>query len=373
MDPLIENVLCNLGVITISHGDPTLREELENVHFATCLLSDILSSSMSSILNIPGDLSRYHGSFGPSQLIVRNMRADNWCIHTVERITRGFTYSLQAYAYALGTCRTKQEHKGCRIGYCFAIQADKASEMRHLDCSSAACDILEAPIDSIAEALQDGVIPLMEVRFKDRKNTDPYLVVKRADGKTPYIAISHVWADGLGTSEANCIPVCQLRGLLHPLYQIQDDINVMDKGSSTGIAPIMPFWLDVLCISVDIRYQNLRDFSIRKMHDIYQQAHCVLALDLDFARMTRRNTPPYEIMTKVVMSGWLTRLWTFQEGVLPQSLYLGVNDGCLNLDAEYQNLFLGDQEELNMPGFVADCLDYGSSSLLFESCPRKLA
>lgn len=358
---------------TISHGDPQIHDDLEKIQFVAGLLSDLLCSFMRLVFQIPGEQSPRNSDlgFGRSRLVIRNMRANGWCLHTMNRISMICPYTMQAYIYALGTCRTTQDHSRCTTGYCYANQAGTDFEAQHLGCTSADCGNLKTPIDEIVKVLQEGHIPLLEVQFKGKEYRDPYLVVRKADGKTPYVAISHVWADGLGNSKANSIPICQFNGLLRSLQEIQYIKSVLEKMEAKEDGLMMPFWLDTLCIPVEDQYQNLRDFSIQKMHGIYQQAHCALVLDPDFARMTKRRTPLHEILCRVLLSGWITRLWTYQEATLPTILYIRVKDGIIDLHSTYNRYYQRHNEDWIRARPVADTLVLHGISLLWALMPRE--
>lgn len=358
---------------TINHGDPQLREELEKIHFAAGLLSAILSGFMQEVFKIPGEQTPTLRQlrFGPSRLVIRNMCANNWCLHTTNRISVLCTYTMQAYLYALGTSRTTQDHSRCTTAYCYANQTGTNFEAQHLGCTVSDCSNLETPIDKIVQVLQEGLIPLLEVQFRGKEYTDPYLVVRKADGNTPYVAISHVWADGLGNSKANSIPICQLNALLRSLYEIKHDKEMMEKKGAKDDRSMMPFWLDTLCIPVGDEYQSLREFSIQKMHDIYQQAHCALVLDPDFVRMTRRQTPLHEIVCRVFLSGWITRLWTFQEGALPSILYIRAKDGIIDIYPLCKRYIQRHCDDWIRARPVADTLVYDAIPLLSFSMPRE--
>lgn len=91
------------------------------------------------------------------------------------------------------------------------------------------------------------------------------------------------------------------------------------------------FWLDTLCIPVHKDFQHLRDFSIRKMHDIFKFSFRTLVSDHDIYLATG-NPTFLEIATRMVLSAWVTRLWTVQEGDLPPRLFLRVQGGKLDYD-----------------------------------------
>ncbi|OCK75280.1 hypothetical protein K432DRAFT_409167 [Lepidopterella palustris CBS 459.81] len=372
----VANVLTSLAG-TLNSRIHQLGDKLAQVQLAASLISHTLCSYMREVLKTPDDksitqrLSLAPLEFGRSRLIISKMTANKWCPHTMNRLTETCSYNMQAYIYALGTARTSQDHSKCTSGYCCANQAGADFEVQHIGCPSSDCDMIQTPLREVVEVLERGFIPLLEVRFKGRNYTNPYLVVKKADGNTPYAAISHVWADGLGNPRANAIPSCQLASMLRSLQRIQYiKTSQIDKKEAKEAGPMMPFWLDTLCIPVEDQYQSLRDFSIEKMHEIYQQAHCTLVLDPDFIRLNRRSGC-HEVLSRVCLSGWITRLWTFQEGSLPPIVYIRVKDGVIDLYSIYMWYLRRHNRDWLRSRPVVDLLVDNSIALFAGMLPRK--
>ena len=82
--------------------------------------------------------------------------------------------------------------------------------------------------------------------------------------EAPYIAIFHVWSDGLGKARANTLPQCQLR-------RLQDHID--DLYESSG--PI-PFWIDTICVPLE---RQARKTAIYRMGQTYAGSDNVLVID----------------------------------------------------------------------------------------------
>ena len=76
---------------------------------------------------------------------------------------------------------------------------------------------------------------------------------------------------------------------------------------------------------------DYRKTAIDLMNDTYQNADKVLVLDDQIARSTSRATPE-ESLLRILSSGWMTRLWTLQEGLLAGKLRFQFRERAL--DAE---------------------------------------
>ncbi|OCH91924.1 hypothetical protein OBBRIDRAFT_833835 [Obba rivulosa] len=111
---------------------------------------------------------------------------------------------------------------------------------------------------------------------------------------TAYVAISHVWADGLGSTTEAGLPTCQLRRLSTLAHRLV-----------TGGA----FWIDGLDAAV------------------------VLVIDSGVYSCSI-NAPSEEKLLCVITSGWMQRLWTLQEAILARKLVFEFSDGI----ASWENL-----------------------------------
>lgn len=185
----------------------------------------------------------------------------------------------------------------------------------------------------------------------------------RADRPPPYVAISHVWSDGLGNTTGNTIPRCRMPFIQRavwlsrtPMDYDPKDIrdhnyrpNYIDggfiwpyvKNSSFPCLvtqPIMPFWFDTFCVP---RSPLARDKAIRLMTRTYQSAATVIVLDQKLCgtsiggcgvgRKFRGRTWA-DAATCILMSPWMGRLWTLQEGLLAKKLLFMFQEGFV--DAE---------------------------------------
>ncbi|GIJ81655.1 hypothetical protein Asppvi_000154 [Aspergillus pseudoviridinutans] len=174
------------------------------------------------------------------------------------------------------------------------------------------------------------------------------LVAYNPQSKQKYVAISHIWSDGMGNENDNALPECQLsriQGLLDEL----DSTTRPDEPRNRVFGPqvfsesrspvdrSVGFWMDTLCILSDERsnekpeYKDIRDSSISNMRNIYKGAHRALVLD-KWIQEIDLSADVIEKVARLYLSNWQHRLWTLQEGVLAQNLFFQFNDGQLELD-----------------------------------------
>jgi hypothetical protein len=93
------------------------------------------------------------------------------------------------------------------------------------------------------------------------------------------------------------------------------------------------FWMDTLCIPAlhPTQYMEQRRAAIANMREIYMKATCVLVLDSELLQVCS-HVSNLELMIRVVTSGWMRRVWTLQEGVLNEAIYVQLKDRTINLN-----------------------------------------
>ncbi len=156
----------------------------------------------------------------------------------------------------------------------------------------------------MSELLSSGKIPAM---LYDGRN----LTVRDVDDG-PFVAISHVWADGLGST-------AELVGLV-PTCQVARIANLARLLVSDGA-----FWIDSLCVSDS---KALRNRAIRLMAATYRQAERVLVLDATIWQLAIK-TPPKERILRLALSPWMHRVWTLPEGLLAREIHFECVDGLV--------------------------------------------
>ncbi|KAI0770005.1 hypothetical protein C8Q74DRAFT_1369239 [Fomes fomentarius] len=241
------------------------------------------------------------------------MVANGWC---PSMCRPNLSPERMAYASALTPLirRPREDHTLCTIHGCKSphLIVDNATyktqhvRSRHSSLSFlklSSCPFLLPSLADVSELLEAGQLPV--IVYNGRTLT----VRNAADG--PYIAISHVWADGLGSTTEQGLPACQVA-------RISDVASRLVPGSGA-------FWIDSLCIPGSNK--ELRKCAIRLMADTYRGAAKVVVLDAELGRLSTSSTPLKEVALRIAMSAWMRRIWTLQEGLLSRELYFEFADG----------------------------------------------
>lgn len=186
--------------------------------------ADLLKSGLSSIRDQQiNDQS--------SQRWKERMLANGWCCHQVNHLSK--IHGLEALSYLATLERSSHrlaDHKRCLSSVaCVAYNVDPATyKTRHVavDCK---CLMVSTPYGHLTKIIREGEIPLISIEGGTNASATHELRVYPRSRKSRYIAISHVWADGLGNLNENALPLCQIKRLKAHLLALQavfGDFNV---------------------------------------------------------------------------------------------------------------------------------------------------
>lgn len=239
------------------------------------------------------------------------------------------TLSLQTrhFLACLDNRDPEQKHQGCNIRQCIVYQNDLgAYQTKHVS-KECDCETLSVGSDALYTILKAKALPLIRVR---RAQTLGELSVDIV-ASTPtsrYVALSHVWADGLGNPYANALPRCQLSyigSIIEDLDTIArypailgpdlngKEVQVRREQGDSGEELLL--WCDTLCCPV--QPEEAKHLALEYMYKTYRGATLVLVLDASLRRYNVETVDIDEVSMTISMSPWMRRLWTLQEGALP--------------------------------------------------------
>lgn len=356
LDPFVtKGTAPNYGIEQMSAAtfgtSPTRKDEdahpfrkiLLSVKLLVCQLRGPLLS-LQSAFRFNSDLGDLLGSY-----MIRN----GWCPHQVDAICSSYDFDT---ASQLALFRWESIgydiHHSCVPKTCLAYNNPSNNYVTAHATSDCHCKHIGPSADEVAKIVRDGGIPLISVRSASYGALE--VSVQPSNATSQYIAISHVWSDGMGNIGANTLPLCQIRRLSRllgflPLYGdqgrfyeyyasahddgVQGTILITRLGqkqmSSLSRCESPLFWIDTLCIPTDD--QDLRMRAINKMDAVYAHANKVLVLDSTITRINMKTTPTSEILTRLAWSPWRGRCWTLQEGAMAKRCYFQCADGALSL------------------------------------------
>ena len=301
-------------------GHPGARQSLVNLSIGC------LCAYLSSLFGLH-DATRFSRfEYLEQGVLEGRLLDDGWCPSQVKRVSRAL---LPTSLYLLSNMRRPDPHldhgisdiatgrKRCTEHQCFANQVRlKDYTTKHdaayvHDGNGVNCEFFATEQMQMFEWLKKGILPL--TLYTD---DPPKLYIVPSTTHTRYVAISHVWAQGLGNQDSNALPRCQLKRLSMIVNQLYPP----------SYRPV-PFWIDTL--SCPTEPKEARSLAIIQMRNTYSRADKVLVLDsyLDVESVGMSNA---EILLRILCSGWTTRLWTFQEGALARDAYFRFRDAAVN-------------------------------------------
>lgn len=265
---------------------------------------------------------------GSFTIIRDRMQQDGWCPAEITRLSRILSVTECYYATLIEPAGRDKDHSRCNGEKCQAYQVDQSTyRTKHcqMDCS---CEFVFARQSTLANILnEEDCVPIIYTDFPVRED-DGRLYVhlgpsRQSNRSTRYVAISHIWSDGLGNNENNSIPLCQFKRISRLISALYD----------VGESPA--FWFDTLCFPLGP--PDAYDLALIRMRQSYEEADKVLVLDnyllaasCDMMGMIE------EFPLRLVCAPWNRRLWTLQEGVLAKSLMFQFKDGFIDLTAWFK-------------------------------------
>lgn len=198
----------------------------------------------------------------------------------------------------------REQHEECRNNQCLANQVDLQSyETKHVE-DSCSCDEILVDGMTIHRILLDGHIPVVSI--KGDKLSDIYLDLETNINGREYVALSHVWADGLGNKRANGLPRCQLLRLGKVISAIPPRSTPRDREVTLNSnRPLL--WCDTLCCPR--RPVAARKLALAGFDRVYREASQVLVLDSSIEQFQSRPLQPEDAWARVLTSNWMRRLW----------------------------------------------------------------
>ena len=332
--PAIENYPPDFGVYLIPLAVllETLQYQRANIFPEAPLQKfDVITSNFSPLISsvspdeqprnldrIPLDLS--------SAIITDEFVRKGWCPYTVNHILlTEDSPSVVAYATLFREYPTfiTKNHQHCTAERCSVSNVDTATYFpRHItkDCK---CGYLKPDMAKVMEALESGCIPLMGL---NESNGEVITFAKQWEDGIPYVAISHVWADGRGSCSEQGLPRCQIFAMKKAVQ------NAFNKIHNKHID--IPFWIDSLCVPSS---PALRRIAIGLMARTYSSASVVLVFDEGIEQIMLSDSI-HEKMFVIFVSTWVQRLWPLQEMMVAAELVFQLADGLL----DHRELFSAD-------------------------------
>lgn len=249
------------------------------------------------------------------------MQAVNWCPSTIFALSdiRFARFKEAFWFFAnLTPPPVHDNHQSCTSDQCASLQVDESQYQSKHVTESCLCEHCGPTINALRKIVLDDAFPLVKL-FTDASTNEASLVVEEQGYRGKFVAISHVWADGLGNARTNSLPRCAL-------LKVQRHVNAL---VSCGSGANTPFWMDTLCLPVQPKI--LRKKALSMLNEPFAKATKVLVIDGYLQNFSITEMSPIEALARITISGWFKRLWTLAEGSLAQSTWFQFKDQALEI------------------------------------------
>jgi hypothetical protein len=287
----------------------------------------------------------------------KQMLGAGWCPCNVARAIHKFS-SMQTLNLLSRIDRKeiRRDHQECTLELCTSYQINQdeyRTQHRQPDCN---CDFISPDLEAIRDALEAEAWPLLNIVETGGELDGLHVEVVRSTPETPYIAISHVWADGLGNAEYNSLPKCQLsyiRERASNMNTSESSLPANSRAGGSGNPPLL-IWIDTLCCPK--KPAEAKKLAVNQMRSTYAGAQEVLVLDAELQCYDFHTIGLIESLARFYTSGWLNRVWTLQEGILGRRIWIQFKDGSFDLDQLMLNLSLANETDLKLRPFLYDLI-----------------
>lgn len=272
---------------------------------------------------------------GYGSIIESKLEERGWCKSDIVRMVRESSLSAICYASMIQKM-SDVSHKDCPESACTAHNIPTGlykPKHAYLECH---CEGLGLPARSAEDILDlEETFPLISLWVN--KEVDPPTRQFRAVAFRPglkYIALSHVWSDGLGDEVGNEILACQydrIKQLLLDLTGSSPQMEIKmekDTGSNTSGSWSPYFWLDTICVPRETKYRRV---ACARMSASYSNAEAVLVLDSELYKWSYSLGSDEEALIRISVGAWIKRVWTLSEGVLARRLVFKFADATYDL------------------------------------------
>ena len=263
-----------------------------------------------------------------SQIVNDRLIKDGWCQSDLARLEHNGATTILGLYYCslLGRRQVLRDHTHCSYVQCLACQIDPdKDQVRHV-IDGCNCIPVKVDMTKLCSILEKKSVPL--ITFQENAiSGKPSIQLSESKPDVTYVAISHVWADGLGNPTGNSLPLCQLRLLQERVNGVLLNEDFASQNRSANV----PFWIDTICVPPRKDHETRRKIALRLMNETYEEARTTLIVSLELENCSISHSRE-EVAMRMMSTSWWTRLWTLQEGVLGKNLTFQFLDGVVIAD-----------------------------------------
>ena len=298
----------------------------QEVRYSMCILqSTFRQMKMAMFPTSTRDSDSALGDF--DKAIKARLFKDGWCKSQVTRLFQQLSMLTLYYMSTLGPHFPDRDHCKCgEFDQCVATtNQPRVQKLMHTS-SDCVCDFFEVRQEQLDDIIAHDRIPLLRLSMDGQPEILEYDILKD-NSSLDYVAISHLWSDGLGVPSSNIMSICQFQKIYHrvELVAAKYSSELVNHGQSSL------FWIDTLCIPGT--EGQLKTKAIAMMERVYRKAKVVLVLESSLEALSAEE-PLAKRLLQIASAAWYTRLWTLQEGIFAKELEFQFRDHSINIIRE---------------------------------------
>ena len=249
-------------------------------------LCETLCDAVSVGLSLPGRTFEWR-CIGWNDEILRQMTWNGWCLHEVAVLRGEFiTFSAHEFLRSMIKPSLGLDHTRCNADFCLQLQTNESYKPKHttVHCSCENLGPVGPPLDTVIEYVTaENTIPVLRIlgRSADVLNIE-VLPHTSGDASAPYVALSHLWADGLGSQDELALPRCKVLRLASIIRNLN---GLIPWGRDHPEDRELFLWCDSLLCPIEpkqnatVDQKRSKANALDKMRDVYTNAAYVLVLD----------------------------------------------------------------------------------------------
>ncbi|KAK7965768.1 uncharacterized protein PG986_000045 [Apiospora aurea] len=313
---------------------------LSNICLAVDLLIIVLHEAVEQVWNslnprtatAPFDCfeSRFSGW---SRSVADCLSENGWCPTDPSRLSAAG--GIEAVCVASLVCRRGPglpTHERCEEDECIAYNVPKGTYVpKHATACRyrESCGVISVPSGSPDDILvQTDSYPILQAsvhsEFGGPNSHQQELRAIKYEPGMKYIAISHVWSDGL------VVYFSRLQKATMSPWVVSNALGLRSRSgrpTSGSIRSVFP------------HKKEARRLACARMASSYENASLVLVLDSELQSWQYHKGTDAEALLRIVSSSWAKRVWTLSEGILARRLVFQFAD-CLFEIEEVRNRIL---------------------------------
>lgn len=241
-----------------------------------------------------------------------------------------------------------EDHGRCSAEQCKLDSSPKLERQHRAECVAHDCYVSRPSVAAVYEILDRGAIPLMQLRRDDNdKIWIKTIRCTREDlRRSDYVAFSHVWRHGYGSTTEEGLLQCQINFLWHIMTNLTKEAGLHDHiefsvclyvsciqcGTSALPHLLLPtyhsklsylnpreieyvkltgliqapsyFWIDSLCVPSSLAHRRI---AIQSINTAYRSTWAVFVIDKALTTIKIAERDDLELYTAVATCAWQTR------------------------------------------------------------------